>query len=216
MHRSAASVVDRERDEEKGRLGRARSAFEEMIRDVRADHAHIRRLQAKYSGRIESAGDLPADLVRQVGFQIIASYRVMRLMSRAGIPLAPKIASRMIRHLYGSDIHWDADFAPGVMIVHGMGLAVSHAAKVGHGVLLNQNVTLGMGIHPDTRAVGAPTLEDDVHVGAGATLLGPITIGARSKVMPGCVVVRSVPPDSIVEAPTPVVRPRAARPTSSD
>jgi serine O-acetyltransferase len=193
-----------------------RAAFRDMVGAIREDHAHIRRLQEKYSGRVASEDELPSDLVRQVGFQIMASYRVMRLFTRAGVPVAPKIASRMIRHLYGSDIHWDAELSPGVMIVHGMGLAVSHAARVGHGVLLNQNVTIGMGIHPDTRAVGAPTLEDDVHVGAGATLIGPITIGAGSKIMPGCVVTRSVPPGSIVEAPTPIVRPRAARPGAAE
>jgi serine O-acetyltransferase len=203
---------DREEEGAFGRLRRARSAFREMLGAIREDHAHIRRLQQKYSGRMATEDELAPDLVRQVGFQIMASYRVMRLFSRAGIPVAPKIASRMIRHLYGSDIHWDAELSPGVMIVHGMGLAVSHAARIGHGVLLNQNVTIGMGIHPDTRAVGAPTLEEDVHVGAGATLIGPITIGAGSKIMPGCVVVRSVPPRSIVEAPTPIVRPRSQGP----
>ena len=49
---------------------------------------------------------------------------------------------------------------------------------------------------------------------AGATVLGPITIGARTKIMPGCVVVRSVPPDSIVEAPPATVRPRRPPPVA--
>jgi serine O-acetyltransferase len=190
------------------RLRRARAALREMASAVREDHAHAQRLQQKYSARIPSPGELPSDLVRQVGLQIMAGYRLMRLFTGAGIPLAPMITSRMIRHLYGSDIHWQAELAPGVMIVHGMGLAVSHAARIGRGVLLNQNITIGMGIHPDTREVGAPTIEDNVHIGAGATLIGPITIGAGSKIMAGCVVVRSVPKSSIVEAPTPTVRPR--------
>jgi serine O-acetyltransferase len=194
-----------------GRLKRAREALGELVDGLREDHAHIRRSEAKYGGRSISPEELPADLVRKVGFQMMAGYRLMRLLSRAGVPLAPKIASRMIRHLYGSDIHWDAEFAPGVMIVHGMGLAISPAARVGHGAIIFQHVTLGMGRHPDTQAVGAPTLEDNVHVGAGATLIGPITVGKGSKIMAGCVVVRSVPPHSIVEAPVPVVRSRLPR-----
>jgi serine O-acetyltransferase len=94
------------------------------------------------------------------------------------------------------------------MVVHGMGMAISHSARVGRDVLLFQHCTLGEGRHPDTNEVGAPTVEDGVVVGAGAVLLGPITIGKRSKIMPGCVVVRSVPPDSIVEMPTSIVKPR--------
>lgn len=140
---------------------------------------------------------------------MMTACRVMRLFSDAGVPVAPKIVSRLIRHAYGADIHWDAALAPGVMIVHGMGIAVSHAARVGRGVVLFQNVTLGMGRHPETRESGGPTIEENVIVGPGATLLGPITVGARSKIMPGCVVVRSVPPDSLVEAATPAVNPRS-------
>jgi serine O-acetyltransferase len=94
------------------------------------------------------------------------------------------------------------------MIVHGMGMAISHSARVGHDVVLFQNCTLGIGRHPDTKEVGGPTVEDSAVIGAGAVILGPITIGARSKVMPGCVVVRSVPPDSVVESTQVRVQPR--------
>jgi serine acetyltransferase len=68
-----------------------------------------------------------------------------------------------------------------------------------------------MGMHPDTRQQGAPTLQARVHVAPGATLLGPITIGEGSKIMPNVVVTRDVPPGSVVEAPVPAVRSRAAR-----
>lgn len=168
-------------------------------------------MQTKYSDGAGSARDLPVDLVTKIGFQMTTAYRSMRFFQEAGVPVAPKIASRLIRHLYGSDIHWEARFEPGVMLVHGMGLAISRAAHVEAGSILNQNVTLGLGIDPETRAVGAPHLERNVHVGAGATLIGPITIGAGSKIMPGCVVTRSVPPNSIVMAPQPEVREREPR-----
>jgi serine acetyltransferase len=59
--------------------------------------------------------------------------------------------------------------------------------------------------------VGAPVLEHDVHVGPGATLLGPITVGARSKVMAGTVLMDSVPPYSIVEHAAATIRARGPR-----
>jgi len=179
---------------------------------LRADHEHMSTTQAKYAhaGSAAEGGKLSSDLVTKIGFQMMAAYRAMRVFEEAGVPLAPKIASRLIRHLYGSDIHWEARFEPGVMIVHGMGLAISRAAHVEPGAILNQNVTLGMGIDPESRVTGAPHLERNVHVGAGATLVGPITIGAGSKIMAGCVVTRSVPPGSIVMAQAPEVRERQA------
>jgi serine acetyltransferase len=65
-----------------------------------------------------------------------------------------------------------------------------------------------MGVDPLTREQGAPTLEANVHVGGGASLFGPIRIGAGSKIMPNAVLAQSVPPGSLVEVPPPVIRPR--------
>jgi serine O-acetyltransferase len=110
----------------------------------------------------------------------------------------PQVTSRLIRHAYGAEVHWKSRIEPGVSIVHGCGLVISHAATIGEGCLLFQNVTLGESVDPKTRQVGAPTLGRDVHIGPGATLLGPISIGDRSKIMAGAVVTCSVPPDSLV------------------
>jgi serine acetyltransferase len=190
-------------------LRRARSAAVSFTEAVRADHALVRQAAIKYGSRPGEPESFPGALVQKVGLQMMTACRIMRFFSTAGVPLAPKIVSRLIRHAYGADIHWDAELAPGVMIVHGMGIAITHAARVGPGVVLSQNVTLGLGRHPETCETGGPTLENNVFIAPGATLLGPITIGAGSKIMPGCVVVRSVPPDSIVVAATPVVKPRS-------
>jgi len=77
------------------------------------------------------------------------------------------------------------------------------------GCILFQNVTLGFGNDPDTKQPGAPLLERNVHVGIGATLYGPIVVGEATKIMAGCVLSRSVPARSIVEAPVPQVGSRA-------
>ncbi|HXN33465.1 MAG TPA: hypothetical protein VN894_16465 [Polyangiaceae bacterium] len=192
-------------------LRKVRQAWREMAQAVRADHAMLHHYDSKYAaGQRDPHLTLGRDLVTRVGFQMLAACRVMHFCTGAGVPLAPRLASRMIRHLYGADIHWEADLEPGIVFVHGMGLAISRAARVERGAILFQNVTLGLGIDPESRAVGAPVIERDVHVGAGTTMVGPIRVGARSKVTANCFVRTSVPPDSLVEAPTPMVsvRPR--------
>jgi len=191
------------------RLGRALKA---MVAAVRADHAMLHHYDGKYGhpGAADGAG-LARELVVRAGFQMLVACRAMRFCADAGIPLAPQIASRLIRHAYGSDIHWEAELEPGIVIVHGMGLAVSRAARVESGAILFQHVTLGMGIDPETRDAGAPTVRRDAHIGAGSTLVGPITVGERSKITANCFVRTSVPADSLVEAPPPTISVRGRR-----
>src|SRR5205085_4767158 len=105
----------------------------------------------------------------KIGLQIAAACRLMRAFRDSRRPVLAKVTSRLIRHLYGSDIHWDAEIAPGVMFVHGMGLAISGSARIGPRCILSQNATIGMGRDPDSGQTGAPLLEEGVQVGAGAT-----------------------------------------------
>jgi serine O-acetyltransferase len=193
-------------------LPKVRRAWRDMVKAVREDHAMMRHYDERYAA--EPRGGHPAlarDLVTRIGFQMLAACRAMRFCVDAELPLVPRVASRLIRHVYASDIHWEAEFEPGIVVVHGMGLAVSRAARVQRGAILFQNVTLGMGIDPISRDVGAPVIERGVHVGAGSTLIGPITVGARSKVTANCLLRASVPPDSLVEAPAPTVSVRPGR-----
>jgi serine O-acetyltransferase len=154
-------------------------------------------------------------LVSKIGLQMLANVRVMQALDSAHVPLLPQVVSRMIRHLYGAEIHWKAKIAPGVSIVHGNGLVISKQATVGPGCILFQNVTLGEGIDPLTREVGGPTLGADVHVGPGAVIIGPIVIGAGSKIMAGAVVTQSVPPRCVVRSIVPEVVTRVERDTAS-
>ena len=196
------------------------SAWRTLTEGVREDHRMIRFYAEKYDGR-ERDGDggaepeafssmsIAGDAVKKIGFQLMIAYRVMRFFRQAGLGLGAQFMSRSIRHAFASDIHWDAELEPGIVIVHGFGLAVSYAAKVRAGCILFQNVTLGYGNDPETRTPGAPLLERNVHVGIGATLYGPIVVGEGTKIMAGCVLARSVPARSIVEAPVPQVGSRA-------
>lgn len=202
------------------------SAWKTLTEGVREDHRMLRYYAEKYDGREgerdsatatatatatarDGALGIAGDAVKKIGFQLMIAYRVMRFFRQAGLGLGAQFMSRSIRHAFASDIHWEAELEPGIVIVHGFGLAVSYAAKVRAGCILFQNVTLGYGNDPETKQPGAPLLERNVHVGIGATLYGPIVVGEGTKIMAGCVLARSVPPRSIVEAPVPQVGARA-------
>ena len=183
-------------------------AWREFLSAVRADHAALCAHDERYGSRAGPRGRPAGDFVVRIGFQMMVVYRAMRVCGALGIPLAPQVLSRLIRHLYGADIHWNAQLEPGVTLVHGMGLCISGSARVGAGAILFQHVTLGESIHPETRLIGAPQVGRDVHIGPGATVVGPIRIGEGSKIAAGCLVASSVPPGSLVQAEPAVVRPR--------
>lgn len=182
--------------------------FRDMVDAIRQDHRMLVETDARYDSRNRDLGSPARAFVENVGFQLVVCYRIMRFLRAAQLGFAARVASRAIRLLYGSDVHWDAELAPGVVVVHGFGMAISHAARTGTGCILSQHVTLGIGRDPVTGATGAPVLGDHVVVGPGAAVIGPIVVGAHSKIMANCVVIESVPPHTIVEAPPVSLRPR--------
>lgn len=191
----------------------AGSAWSSFTTSVRADHAAMRSTRDRYPtpGESMKSSGLLGDGVQKIGFQLLIAVRFMRFVRTLGIPLGAQIVSRAIRHTYAAEIHWDAELADGVSLVHANGLVISHGSVVGAGCVLFQNVTLGESIDPVTRVVGSPTLESDVHVGPGAVLLGPITIGRGSKIMANVVLDRSVPAGSVVRGASPTVVERPSR-----
>ncbi len=176
---------------------------------IRADHEQLRVLRRKYHADDVPSAALLGHLVRKIGFQMLAMYRVMRWAHARRLPLVAPILSRLIRHLYAAEINWQTRIAPGIAIVHGNGIVLGHGAEIGTGCVLFQGVTLGEAFDPETGVVGAPRLEANVHVGPNAVLIGPITIGSGSKIMAGAVVTTNVPAGSVVRAPESLVSPRA-------
>jgi serine O-acetyltransferase len=181
-----------------------------FVTSVRKDFGNSQRYRAKYHDDQLSLAQLPVAAVTKIGFQMMIAMRAMRLAKDTGIPLLPQVASRLIRHLYAAEVHWNTELADGISIVHGTGLVLSHRAKVGEGCILFHNVTLGEGLDPETKESGAPTLGRDVHVGPGATLVGPIHVGDGTKIAAGAVLTRSVPPNSLVMPADSVVTERQA------
>lgn len=185
---------------------------------VRADHRALQGSRDRYDDRFEapdietSTGAVVRDLATNVGFQQMAVFRLSQVLARRRLttPLA-MLVSRTIRHLYAAEMHWEAAIEPGVVIVHGNGLVVSRAAAVGPNCILSQHATLGISVGADGQPAGAPRLGPNVFVGPGAALIGPIEVGANSKIAPNAVVMNDVPPESVVRPADTVVQPRPGR-----
>lgn len=130
------------------------------------------------------------------GVQALLAYRLANRLRRASVPLAPFVVSYLSRALTGIEIHPDAKIGPGLFIDHGAGVVIGQTAEIGENVTLYQGVTLGgTGFQSGKRH---PTIEDNVTIGSGAKLLGPIQVGHGAKIGANSVVVEDVPPRSTV------------------
>lgn len=130
------------------------------------------------------------------GFHALLAYRLTHVLSRWGIPLLPRVISQLARWVTGIEIHPKAVIGRGFFIDHGMGVVIGETTIIGDFVTLFQGVTLG-GTGKD-RGKRHPTLGNHVVVGAGAKVLGNITIGDFVKIGANSVVLRSVPSNSTV------------------
>jgi serine O-acetyltransferase len=147
-------------------------------------------------GRDPAARSRLEILTAYPGLHAIWFYRISHwLWTRRAFWLG-RLVSHIGRLLSGIEIHPGAKIGPGLFIDHGMGVVIGETAEIGPNATLYHGVTLGGTSW--SKGKRHPTLEEDVVVGAGAKILGPITIGARSRVGANAVVVKSVPPDSVV------------------
>lgn len=140
------------------------------------------------------------------GFHAILIHRFNHVLYRMGIPFIPHVISMLNRFLTGVEIHEAAKIGPGFFIDHGMGVVIGETAEVGENCMLFQGVTLG-GTGKEQTAKRHPTLLDGVVIGAGAKILGNITIGQNSYVGGNSVVLADVPDNAtIVGVPGRVVK----------
>ena len=157
--------------------------------DLRRDFRAVFEKDPAAKGRLQV-------LLTYPGFHAIVFHRMAHGLLRLGVPLLPWLLARLSRALTGIEIHPAAAIGPGFFIDHGMGVVIGETAKIGAGCLLYQGVTLGgTGKEKGKRH---PTLGGNVVVGAGAKVLGPITIGDYVKIGANSVVLQSVPAHSIV------------------
>ena len=144
------------------------------------------------------------------GLFAVAVYRMAHVLFELDVPLLPRIMTEHAHHRTGIDIHPGAEIGDSFFIDHGTGVVVGETAEIGHRVRLYQGVTLGaLSLPPGAgpRLQGTkrhPTIEDDVIIYAGATILGGDTvIGTRSIVGGNVWLTESVPPDTKVVLKTP-------------
>ncbi len=130
------------------------------------------------------------------GLHAIWMHRMAHWSWKKNLKLLGRLISHISRFLTGIEIHPGADLGPGFFIDHGMGVVIGETAEVGENVTLYHGVTLGGTSWKKEKR--HPTIEDNVIIGANATILGPITIGSNSKIGSGSVVIKDVPPNSTV------------------
>ncbi len=141
------------------------------------------------------------------GFHAVLFYRLAHGLWRRGWRLLGRVISHFGRWFTGIEIHPGARIGCGFFIDHGMGVVIGETAEIGDNVTLYQGVTLG-GVSRE-KGKRHPTLENDVIVGAGAKILGPLTIGAHARVGSNAVVVKNVARGAtVVGVPAKTVRPR--------
>jgi serine O-acetyltransferase len=135
-------------------------------------------------------------LICYPGLHAIWAHRFSHRLWKSGIKLIARGISQIMRGLTGIEIHPGATIGHNFFIDHGMGVVIGETAEIGDNVTIYHGVTLGgTSLHKIKRH---PTIEDHVVIGAGAKVLGAITIGANSRVGANAVVVKSTPPDSVV------------------
>ena len=130
------------------------------------------------------------------GFHALLFYRISHWLWRNRLLFLGRFISNIGRFFTGIEIHPAAKIGGGFFIDHGMGVVIGETTEIGENCTIFQGVTLG-GVSLD-KGKRHPTLKDNVIVGAGATILGPVTIGSNSRIGAGSVVVNEVPPDSTV------------------
>lgn len=147
------------------------------------------------------------------GYQAVVLHRIAHWFRRRGIPLLGPFFHRLSIFLTGVDIAPAAMIGPGLRISHGVGLVIGAHARVGKDCLLMHGVTLGA---PTVdRIADMPTLGDGVVVGAGAKIIGGVTVGDGALIGVNAVVTRDVP-DHHKVLPNGEMRERSTRPGTAD
>jgi serine O-acetyltransferase len=130
-------------------------------------------------------------------FQAIFFHRIIHVLWNLGVPFFPRLFSQISRFFTGLEIHPGAKIGRGFFVDHGAGVVIGETTIIGEKVVLFHNVTLGgTGKHHGKRH---PTIGNNVLIGTGATLLGPVTVGDNVKIGAGSFIfMRDVPSNCTV------------------
>src|SRR3954470_19274474 len=154
-------------------------------------------------------------LLTYPGVHAVLTHRVAHALHDAGVPVVPRALAYFARMATNIEIHPAAQIGEALFIDHGAGVVIGETAEIGDNVTLYQGVTLGgTGFQRGKRH---PTVENNVVVGSGAKLLGPIRVGSCAKIGANSVVIHDVPANStVVGNPGHPVRVDGKRPEGPD
>ena len=139
-----------------------------------------------------AAKNLVEAIFSSPGLKAIVYHRMTHKLYLKNKLFLARMLSQRARRITGIEIHPGAKIGENLFIDHGMGIVVGETAEIGDNVTIFHGVTLG-GIGGDKGEKRHPTIEDDVVIGAGAKILGPITIGRGAKIGANAVVLEDVP-----------------------
>ena len=158
-----------------------------LFKTIKEDFSNVKRNDPALHSNIELFFNYP-------GLWALVFHRIAHTLYQKGFKSIARFISAINLFMTMIDIHPAATIGRRVFIDHGTGVVIGETAIIGDDVLIYQQVTLG-GVSTN-KGKRHPTIEDGVVIGAGAKVLGAITIGANSKVGANSVVIKDVPPNS--------------------
>ena len=167
-----------------------------MLKAFYSDLAIIRERDPAARGLLEI-------LLCYPGFQALTLDRISHKLWNIGLPLFPRVLSQLNRSLTGIEIHPKAKVGKNLFIDHGMGVVIGETSDIADNVTIYHMVTLG-GISPSINSNDQrnskrhPTLMDNVVVGSGAQVLGPVVVGKNAKIGANAVVTKDVPENAVM------------------
>ena len=148
--------------------------------------------------RDPAAKSLLSVILTYPGVKAVFFHQISNFFYKAGFDLVARIISQTVRFFTGIEIHPGAKIGKNLFIDHGMGVVIGETSEIGNNVTIYHAVTLG-GSSPSVDSERQrhekrhPTIGDDVVIGSGAQIIGPIKVGNNSRIAANAVVVKDVP-----------------------
>ncbi|HOK66216.1 MAG TPA: serine acetyltransferase [Anaerohalosphaeraceae bacterium] len=169
-----------------------------MLENVKQDYCRINYCRSQKPEQV-SIVRLLFEAVRNSGFRAVVFYRTGRWCRVRRLGLMAALFERLMRHWSHCWISTLADIGPGFVIAHVCGIIIPPGVRIGANCTVRQNVTLGGNYgKKDEEGRTNPWLEDEVSIGPGAAILGPIKIGRNTIIGANAVVTTHIPENSVV------------------
>ncbi len=132
------------------------------------------------------------------GVHAVFFHRISHFLAQKNVPIVPRLIAHISRIVTGIEIHPNAKIGKNLFIDHGFGVVIGETAEIGDNVTIYQGVTLGGRSTIKTKR--HPTIQNDVIIGAGAKILGPVTIGTGAKIGSGAIIIKDLESNKVMAA----------------